>query len=411
MKKYLLHEIAKIENGGTPSTEKIEYWGGNIPWITPKDLSESHNLWVSGGERNITELGILNSNAKLIPSNSIIVSTRAPIGYIVMNRVPVCTNQGIKSVIPNNKIVEPLYLYYLLKTMVKLMTIRAGGTTFKEISTQSFRMLPVTLPELKVQREISMKLYQLDDMLNQNLLLISNLNEYSDLLFIKWFVDFNFPDINGNPYKDSNGEMVEVGGKLMPKGWKIEKIKHCIEHIKTGLNPRDNFKLGNGNIKYITVKNLTAVGTIDFSNCDLINEEACKMIHRRSDIKKGDILFASISPLGRCALIQDEPDGWEINESVFSIRVDSKVISSEYLYTFLRSSHFIRKAEHNSVGSIFNGIRTKTIENMDILIPDNNLGVTYRNLVTNIYRMQYLCQKQNIQLQEMRDLLIKKYIK
>ena len=80
------------------------------------------------------------------------------------------------------------------------------------------------------------------------------------------------------------------------------ELPQALTHITTGLNPRNHFVLNNGDIKYITVKNITAQGTIDFSNCDTIDEESRDLIHKRSDIKKGDILFASVAPLGRCYL-------------------------------------------------------------------------------------------------------------
>ena len=127
----------------------------------------------------------------------------------------------------------------------------------------------------------------------------------------------------------------------IPEGWEVKPLKRLIKHINTGLNPRDNFTLGNGNIKYITVKNITENNLLDFKNCDVIDEVARDKVHNRSDIKVGDILFASITPLGRCYLIEDEPNDWDINESVFSIRPDRTQISSDYLLMCLTSEYFV----------------------------------------------------------------------
>ena len=117
--------------------------------------------------------------------------------------------------------------------------------------------------------------------------------------------------------------------------WPTKKLKDCIVQLNTGLNPRDNFTLGTGNIKYITAKNLTDVGTIDFSNCDYIDEYAKEIVHRRSDIRKGDILFGSRAPIGHCHLITDEPDSFDVGESIFCIRVNKEVILPEYLCLYL----------------------------------------------------------------------------
>lgn len=167
-----------------------------------------------------------------------------------------------------------------------------------------------------------------------------NLEQMAKCLYDYWFVQFDFPNENGKPYKSSGGKMV-YNAELkieIPAGWKVTSLKDCISHINTGLNPRDNFKLGNGTIKYITVKNLTENGNIDFSNCDIIDENARELVHNRSEISIGDILFASICPLGRCCLIRTEPKTWDINESVFSIRPNSEKITSQFLYCILKDS-------------------------------------------------------------------------
>ena len=184
------------------------------------------------------------------------------------------------------------------------------------------------------------------------------------------------------------------------------KKESPINHINTGLNPRDNFKLGKGCIKYVTVKNLTDEGTINFNNCDIIDEEARKMVHNRSQITKGDILFASIAPLGRCVIIQEKPEEWDINESVFSIRPDYEKISSEYLYMIFMSEYFIKKAEHSSTGSVFNGLRINILENIGIIIPNKEIIDLFTNRVTSILYEKYLYEKENEELKRLRDYLL-----
>ena len=213
------------------------------------------------------------------------------------------------------------------------------------------------------------------------------LENLAKTLYEYWFVQFDFPDENKRPYKSSGGRMIynEKLKRNIPYEWSVDNVKSCITHINTGLNPRDNFVLNNGNIKYITVKNLTTQGSIDFSNCDSIDEVAQKIVHKRSDISKGDILFASIAPLGRCYLIQEEPQTWDINESVFSIR-PKNTMPSEYLYMFLMSETFVKKAENSSTGSVFAGIRIKTLEDMLIVIPDEKILKQFKEKISKNYR-------------------------
>ena len=199
-----------------------------------------------------------------------------------------------------------------------------------------------------------------------------NLQHQLKLLYDYWFTQFDFPDKNGKPYRASGGAMVwnEQLKREIPQYWSIGTVSDCVEKISTGLNPRDNFILGNGSIRYITVKNLTTTGSLDFSGCDMIDEKARAIVHRRSDISVGDILFASIAPLGRCYLIQQEPTDWDINESVFSIRGKTDKITPEYLYLFFQSDSFIQKATNTSTGSIFKGIRINTLLDTKMIIPN-----------------------------------------
>lgn len=102
-KTYKLGDIAEIVGGGTPSTTKEEYWGNEYPWLTPRDLSNHTYRYVSKGERNISELGLKNSSAKLIPEGAVLLTSRAPIGYLAIAQNDVTTNQGFKSFIVNEK--------------------------------------------------------------------------------------------------------------------------------------------------------------------------------------------------------------------------------------------------------------------------------------------------------------------
>ena len=217
------------------------------------------------------------------------------------------------------------------------------------------------------------------------------------IIYQRWFLEYEFPNEEGKTYKSNGGKLVynaEIKQNI-PEEWKVLKIKECIKHINTGLNPRDNFVLGKGKIKYITVKNINENGTLDFSNCDLIDERARNIIHNRSDIKKHDILFASIAPLGRCYLVMEDPIDWDINESVFSIRPNNEIISSVYLYTYLMSEYFVKKAEHSSTGSVFNGIRINILQNMNIVIPDRNTLYNFSEMIEKIMIKKHYYEQEN----------------
>lgn len=170
-RKTKLSDIGEIVGGATPSTSKVEYYeNGQIPWITPKDLSGYTKRYISKGERNITQAGLDSCSARIIPKDSVLFTSRAPIGYIAIAENPLCTNQGFKSIVPNDNIIS-LFLYYLLKFNKDKIEAQGSGTTFNEVSGQAMKNIEVFIPSLSTQQKIASILSALDDKieLNQNI--------------------------------------------------------------------------------------------------------------------------------------------------------------------------------------------------------------------------------------------------
>lgn len=138
--------IGEIVGGGTPSTTNDEYWGGDIPWLTPADLSNNKRVFVGAGSSNISEIGLKCSSTRLLPENTVLLSSRAPVGYVAIAANPICTNQGFKSVICDESIVKPLYLYYFFKNNRELLENYATGSTFPELSATRLKKVKVLIP-------------------------------------------------------------------------------------------------------------------------------------------------------------------------------------------------------------------------------------------------------------------------
>ena len=152
-------EVCKIKNkfmiisGGTPKSDVESYWNGDVIWVTPADYNTEDKVIIKG-KRNITEEGLKNSSATILPKNSIVFSKRAPIGLVAINAVPLATNQGCLGCIPKLN-VDTIYSYFLLSSFQKQFELLGSGTTFKEISLSSFSSFVIPLPPLSEQRAIA----------------------------------------------------------------------------------------------------------------------------------------------------------------------------------------------------------------------------------------------------------------
>ena len=150
-----LSDIGSVVAGGTPSKSKPEYYADQgIAWITPKDLSVNKSKFISHGENDISELGFSKSSAAKMPAGTILFSSRAPIGYIAIAQNEVTTNQGFKSVIPNENI-STAYMYFLLKNLLPTIEGMASGSTFKEISGAVMKSVPTVMPDADIIRLFS----------------------------------------------------------------------------------------------------------------------------------------------------------------------------------------------------------------------------------------------------------------
>ena len=141
-----LSDIGEVVGGSTPSTKNPDNYDGIISWITPKDLAGYNKVYISRGERNITEAGFKSCSTKMLPKNSILFSSRAPIGYVAISKNDLCTNQGFKSIIPNEK-VDYKFLYYLLKHKKDYIASKGSGSTFKEVSGSVMKGIELSIPK------------------------------------------------------------------------------------------------------------------------------------------------------------------------------------------------------------------------------------------------------------------------
>ncbi|MGO2650667.1 MAG: restriction endonuclease subunit S [Corynebacterium variabile] len=203
-----LGEVADVVSGGTPRKGVNEFWDGDVQWATPADLAKLDGATISNTPRKITEEGLRGSSAVLLPAGSVLLSSRAPIGYVAINEVPMATNQGFKNIVPGPE-VEARYLYHWLLSSRQVLQSKGNGATFKELSKKTVESLVFPLAPLPEQRRIA-------DVLDKaHSVKLDNCNELNllDTILIESFDKWFPPGVNSRDNVQL-GDVVDLrGGK------------------------------------------------------------------------------------------------------------------------------------------------------------------------------------------------------
>jgi type I restriction enzyme S subunit len=148
-----LGEVSEVIGGGTPSTSIPEYWEGEIVWLTPSEITSQHGEFVSNSIRKISELGLKNSGAQMLPKGSVILTSRASVGYVAISAIELCTNQGFQSLVPKDSVLAEFLMFWIQQNRSEFES-RSAGSTFKEISKSNVKSIKLSLPPLPEQRRI-----------------------------------------------------------------------------------------------------------------------------------------------------------------------------------------------------------------------------------------------------------------
>jgi len=303
-----LGEIGIVTSGGTPSSRQPDFWGGDIAWITPADLSNYKNKYIEQGKRSITKVGLDNSSAKLLPKGTVLFSSRAPIGYTVIAKNEIATNQGFKNLILT-KSGYPDYIYYFLLASKQLAESYASGTTFLELSATKFSQIPFPLPPLIEQYRIVAKIEELFSELDksqENLL-----NAQKQLEIYRQVV-----------LKDAFSDKKQINNTF-----KFEKIEDLTTKIVDGTHHKPEYT--NQGIYFISVKDIKN-REIDFSNSKFISESAHENLIKRCHPEKGDVLLTKSGTIGRLAIVPDNIK-FSLFVSVALLKPQNEVIYNKYL--------------------------------------------------------------------------------
>ena len=377
-----ISDIGTVVGGATPSTKKPEnYDNGTIAWITPKDLSTFSGRYIQHGERNITETGLKSCSTQLLPKNTVLFSSRAPIGYVAIAANDVCTNQGFKSVIPNEN-TNPLFLYYLLKYNKDKIEGMGSGTTFKEVSGNTMKNIVVSVPtDKKVQERISSMLGSIDYKIEENERINNNLEQQAMALFKSWFIDF------------------EPFDRKVPKAW-INGVLGDFVEIKRGGSPRpiQNF-LSDSGFHWLKISDATGISSPFINEIkEYIIEAGLK---KTVYLKSGSLVLSNSATPGLPKILDIGTcihDGW--------LYFPSSKFSNEYLYLYFKHIRDNLIALGN--GSVFTNLKTDILKNYPTYLPTEDVLKKFDELVQPIFSMILSKTREIKRLAEIRDTLLPK---
>lgn len=385
-KEVTLGELGTIVGGATPSTKNPSFYDGNIPWLTPKDLSVNSNMYILRGARNITEVGFKSCSCKMLPKGSVLFSSRAPIGYVAIAANDMCTNQGFKSVIPNEE-TDSEFLYYLLKYNKNYIASQGSGTTFAEVSGKTMKDIEVVVPkEKECQHRIASILSSLDRKIELNNKINADLEEMAQAIFKNWFVDFE-------PFKD--GKFVDSELGMIPEGWKVISLSEIMKYNGGSQPPASEFidTYQEGYIRFIQIR--------DYDNDSHITYIPISKRNKLCD--ELDIMIARYgAALGRIC--------WGLKGAYNVALAKVTPIKSyyrEYLRCYLNTSYFYQSINNKGARCAQSGFNQSDINSYMIAFPiDETVVMNFNDLCSSIMDKRLSLKYESSRLSTLRDTLL-----
>ena len=358
-----LGKITNIVGGGTPSSSKKEYYdNGTIPWLSPADLSGYSDIYISRGQKNITELGLSKSSARLMPKDTVLLSSRAPIGYVAIASNSISTNQGFKNFLPSDAFYSR-FLYWYLKSSKSLLESYASGTTFLELSGSKASMVEFPLPPLPEQKRIVHRIESL----------FAKLDEAKEK--IQQVLDGAEMRKAAILHKAFTGELTKNWRKengISDDTWVTKKLCETEIDIIDGdrgknYPKKDEFS-NDGYCVFLNAKNVTKTG-FQFENIQYITQEKDELL-RKGKLKRGDIVLTTRGTIGNIALYDDSIpfDDMRINSGMVIYRYGESFYGP-YIIWLYRSPFIIKQYSLLQTGSAQPQLPIKDMRNLQLSIP------------------------------------------
>ena len=432
--KAKIGEIADIVGGGTPSTKDPTNFGGNIPWITPKDLANYPYRYISHGERFLSEKGLKNSAARLLPPGTVLLTSRAPVGYVAIAKCGLATNQGFRSLVLKDGF-DPEFVYYLLKNNKELLESHASGSTFKELSGSVLKNIEFLFPPLPEQKAIAHILGTLDDKIELNRRMNETLEAIGRALFKSWFVDFD-PVIDnaleaGNPIPDALAEKAKrrlaLGDKRkplpehirrlfpdrfvdselgpIPEGWEVRRIGEVVRCVggSTPSTKEPRYWKGGAN-PFVTPKDMSSLTSPVILDSERHITDAGVEQISSGLLPVGTVLLSSRAPIGYLAITEVPVS---INQGIIAMICDGP-LPNHYVLRWVETNMEVIK--NNAGGTTFAEISKRNFRPISVIVPPKETLVVFVQQVAPLHQRVVANLHESRTLAALRDALLPKLI-
>jgi type I restriction enzyme S subunit len=361
-KRVRLGEVGKIVTGSTPDTSKPQFWNGNIVWITPDDLSKLNTKYIHTSKRKITSKGLKSCSAKLIPPNSIIISSRAPIGYLAISKIRFATNQGCKSIILNSNN-DPEFFYYCLHKYIQKMIALGSGTTFSEISKSGLGDMQISVPKLKPeQHRIAEILETVDNAIEKTDRIIQKYKRIKQGLMQDLLT--KGLDENGQIRSEETHRFKDSPLGRIPEEWEVVELGKVALSICYGYTESSTNEDVGPKFLRITDIQENKVNWDDVPYCKIDKSNLDKYL-----LKEGDIVFARTgATTGKSYYINNPPFAIFASYLVM-IRPNSTKISPKFLSYFFNSDKYWAQIAMDLSGSTQEGFNASKLSNIQLPLP------------------------------------------
>lgn len=360
-------DLADIVSGGTPSRDVSSFWNGGIPWVTPTDITASTTNYLSVTASSLSRLGLLSSSAKMLPSGAILFTSRASVGLVKMAAMPVCTNQGFKSLVPGRNVDGP-FLFYQVERLRGRFQRYAAGSTFPEINKGDTGRVRIPHPVSRdVQRRIALVLETVDAAIKATSDLIAKHQQIKAGLMHDLFTRGVLPNGQLRPRLSEAPELYkETAIGWLPRDWSVAKLNEKVNPARPIvygiLMPGYGYP---GGVPVVKVKDIRG-RSIDVDNL-LLTSPAIDQEYKRSRLKGGDILFTIRGTVGRVSLVPAILENANITQD--TARIDLSGVSNAFISLYLESAAAKRFFEINTLGVAVQGINLGELRKLPIPVP------------------------------------------